>query len=57
MCLAEHEESENCWCEPILFYEDELTGNQVWVHNCLCQGPPPAEILIQAVREAILDED
>ena len=33
-CLtSEHIDSENCWCEPILDYEDPETGNQVWVHS------------------------
>ena len=56
MCLDEHEVSKTCWCQPYVFYEDEITGNQVWVHNCTCQDQPPAKILIQAVREAMLDE-
>ena len=29
----EHIESEECWCEPELEYEDPETGNQVWVHR------------------------
>lgn len=29
----EHVESEACWCEPVLSYEDPETGVQVWVHK------------------------
>lgn len=29
----EHEESQDCWCEPILDYEDELTGIKHYIHK------------------------
>jgi hypothetical protein len=29
----EHEDSEDCWCNPYLEYEDLVTGDQVWVHR------------------------
>lgn len=29
----EHIESSDCWCEPELHYEDELTGKRVWSHR------------------------
>jgi len=29
----EHEESEHCWCEPVLYYEDEETGVKCWAHK------------------------
>ena len=29
----EHEESENCWCEPELDYVDPETGVKVYVHK------------------------
>lgn len=29
----EHETSVGCWCEPVLEYRDEYTGNEVWVHH------------------------
>lgn len=29
----EHIESPDCWCSPTLYYEDEFTGVQVWVHK------------------------
>lgn len=28
----DHMNSENCWCEPELEYQDD-NGNQVWVHR------------------------
>jgi hypothetical protein len=28
-----HENSESCWCNPILKYEGGAAGNQVWAHN------------------------
>jgi len=28
-----HVDSENCWCEPELNYEDPETGNRLWVHR------------------------
>ena len=28
-----HEESTNCWCEPELTYNDEVTGQRVWSHR------------------------
>ena len=28
-----HINSEECWCDPRLEYEDPDTGNRVWVHN------------------------
>ncbi len=31
--VLEHEDSEECWCEPELEYEDPETGVQVWVHR------------------------
>ena len=31
--LMEHKDSQDCWCEPYLDYEDPETGNQVWVHR------------------------
>lgn len=28
-----HDESPNCWCNPVLHYKDGDTENEVWVHN------------------------
>jgi len=28
-----HIDSENCWCEPVLDYEDPETGARLWVHR------------------------
>ena len=28
-----HIETERCWCDPKLEYEDPKTGNKVWSHN------------------------
>lgn len=28
-----HSESQDCWCEPELNYEDEITGKKVWSHR------------------------
>jgi hypothetical protein len=28
-----HIESERCWCEPELEFEDPETSNQVWIHR------------------------
>jgi len=28
-----HEESEKCWCEPELHYQDEVTLVKVWSHR------------------------
>ena len=32
---TKHIDSEYCWCDPYLDYEDPETGNQVWVHRGL----------------------
>ena len=29
----DHLNSKDCWCEPVLDYENPETGAQVWVHN------------------------
>ena len=29
----DHLNRKDCWCEPVLDYENPETGNQVWVHN------------------------
>lgn len=29
----EHEDSERCWCEPVLDYVDPESGIKVWIHK------------------------
>lgn len=29
----EHEESSNCWCQPVMIERAANTGTEVWVHN------------------------
>lgn len=33
MIEREHEESEHCWCHPVLTYVDPDNGNRVYIHN------------------------
>lgn len=28
-----HSAGKNCWCEPVLDYEDPENGNQLWIHR------------------------
>lgn len=57
MCEQEHDDSGNCWCNPVLFYEDERTEIQVWVHICSCEdGQVKAETLVQAIRKAMFPD-
>jgi hypothetical protein len=30
---AEHERDSSCWCDPIIFYIQEETGQKVWRHK------------------------
>jgi hypothetical protein len=54
MCTEPHaSDDEKCWCNPTLFYKDERTGVEVWVHHCFCKDPPSSKTLAQAVRRAM----
>lgn len=30
---GKHKDHRRCFCEPVLNYQDELTGKRVWVHK------------------------
>jgi hypothetical protein len=35
----EHQDSATCWCQPVLDYEDPVTGGRVYVHRGMIDGP------------------
>lgn len=50
-----HEESQECWCQPELFYTTE-DGVQVWVHlDPRVDQPPPPAVLAEAIALAYHD--
>jgi hypothetical protein len=41
--LPEHITGGTCWCQPVIDYEDPVTGGRVLVHRLTIDGPAYVE--------------
>ncbi len=41
---APHQEAVTCWCQPIIDYEDPVTGGRVYVHRRHIDSPQAATV-------------
>ena len=49
---SEHVDSMDCWCHPDVIFEAP-NGNQVIVHKAPGEELPPADIIAQAIADAM----